>query len=50
MRFVVTFWNENKQKVRLFKTLEDARAFIRNAHKFHPEYQNFKIKVIKFLK
>ena len=48
MRFIVTFLFENTQKVRLFKTLDDARTFIRDAHRFHPEYKNFKIKVIKF--
>lgn len=47
MRFAVTFWNGNADKVRLFKTLDDARNFIRSAHRLHPEYENFKIRVIK---
>ena len=50
MRFVVTFWLNDVQKVRLFKTYEEAHSFILNSRKLHPEYKNIKIKVIKFIK
>jgi hypothetical protein len=50
MRFVVTFWINDVQKVRLFKKLEEAQAFLKKARKEHPEYKDFKLKVIKFLK
>ena len=52
MRFIVTFNNtavEPKvQKVRLFKTLEEAKNFIKLAKKKVPNYEDFKIKVIKY--
>lgn len=52
MRFIVTFNNTAVdppvQKVRLFKTLEEAVKFIKLAKKKIPNYENFKIKVIKY--
>ena len=47
MRICVTYWNGETNRVRLFKTLDDARKFIRVCRKTHPEYSDFKIKVIK---
>lgn len=48
VRFSVTFWNGETNKVRLFKTLEEAKNFIRVCRQLRPEYSDFKIKVIKF--
>lgn len=48
MRFTVTFWNGETNKVRLFKTLGEAHNFIWVFRKMRPEYSNFKIKIIKY--
>jgi hypothetical protein len=48
MRFIVNFWNGETNKVRLFKTLEEAQNFIRVCRKLRPEYSDFKIKALKF--
>lgn len=48
MRFSVTFWNGETNKVRLFKTLDEANNFIWVCRKMRPEYRDFKIKIIKY--
>lgn len=48
MRFSVYFWNGETNKVRLYKTLSEAKNFIQICRKLRPEYSDFRIKVIKF--
>ena len=50
MRFVVTFFDAQRQtdRVRLCKTLEEAKSFISHSRRYFPARENFKIKVIKF--
>ena len=47
IRFVVTFRNGDVDKVRLFKTLDEAQNFIYVCRKLRPQYSDFKIKSIK---
>ena len=49
MRFIVTFYDTNRQKkMRFFKTLVDAKHFISNLREIAPGlFFDFQIKVIK---
>lgn len=47
MRVCVTYWNGETNRVRFFKTIDEAHNFIWVCRKMRPEYADFKIKVIK---
>ena len=48
MRFSVYFWDGETNRVRFYKTLNEAKNFIQIYRKLRPEYSDFRIKVIKF--
>ena len=49
IRFIVTYYDANKEKrIRFFKTLVEARAFINNMRTFGSGmYRDFEIKIVK---
>ncbi len=48
MRICVTYWNGETNRSRFFKTINEARNFIRLCRKMRPEYSDFKMKTIKY--
>ena len=48
MRIRVTYWNGETNRYRFFKTINEARNFIRLCRKMRPEYSDFKLKIIKY--
>lgn len=47
VRFSVIFWDGETNRIRLFKTLDEAHNFIWVCRKMRPQYSDFKIKTIK---
>ena len=47
MEFAVIYWNGETNRMRQFKTLEEAQNFIYVCRKLRPEYSDFKIKNLK---
>ena len=48
MRICVTYWNSETNRVRFFKTIDEAQNFIWVCRMMRPEYSDFKMKTIKY--